>query len=239
MSELLSTATTSAPWQSRTAALLGDEALGRLAASRVILLGCGGVGGWAAEALVRTGVGHLTLVDKDTVELSNINRQLVATRASLGRSKVEALRERLLAINPEADIQTRHSTFCAANAEEFALGSYHVVIDTIDSVADKALLIRLACQLPHTALVSAMGAARRTDPLQVRVAEFAKVAGCPLARALRNRFRKESLWPARKFRCVWSAEPPREGAEKGSLATVVGCFGMVLAQLAIDELLRE
>lgn len=238
MNEQLTVATDSS-WQSRTAALLGTAALDRLSAARVILLGCGGVGGWAAEALIRTGVGHLTLVDKDVVEPSNLNRQLVATRLSLGRPKVEALRERLLAINPDADILTRHDTFCAANADTFALESYHVVIDAIDSVADKALLIRLTCQLPHTALVSAMGAARRTDPLQVRVAEFAKVAGCPLARALRNRFRKEGQWPARKFRCVWSAEPPREGAEKGSLATVVGTFGMVLAQLAIDELLSE
>lgn len=225
-------------WQSRTAALLGSDALQRLREAHVLLFGCGGVGGWAAEALIRTGVGHLALVDKDIVEASNLNRQLVATTNSLGHPKVEALRERLLCINPQAEILTFHAPFTASTAADFPIAESRILLDAIDSVPDKATLILRSCQTPGTTLISAMGAARRTDPLQVRVSDFAKVQGCPLARALRTRFKKDGNWPTRKFLCVWSAEQPSPNAEKGSLAPVVGTFGMVLASLAINEIIK-
>lgn len=225
-------------WQSRTAALLGSDALQRLHEAHVLLFGCGGVGSWAAEALVRTGVGHLALVDKDVVEASNLNRQLVATVDTIGHPKVEALKARLLRINPQADIRTFHAPFSASTATDFPIAASEVVLDAIDSVPDKALLILLSCQTPGTTLFSAMGAARRTDPLQVRVSDFTKVQGCPLARALRTRFKKEGHWPTRKFQCVWSAEQPSPNAEKGSIAPVVGTFGMLLASLAIKEIIK-
>lgn len=225
-------------WQSRTAALLGSDALQRLHEAHVLLFGCGGVGGWAAEALIRTGVGHLALVDKDVVEASNLNRQLAATTESIGCPKVEALKKRLLHINPQAEIRTFHAPFTADTAADFPIADSRIVLDAIDSVPDKASLILRSCQAPDTTLFSAMGAARRTDPLQVRVSDFAKVQGCPLARALRTRFKKDGNWPARKFLCVWSAEPPSPSAEKGSIAPVVGTFGMVLASLAIKEIIK-
>lgn len=226
-------------WNSRTLPLLGTRGLEALAKARVILFGCGGVGGWAAEVLIRTGVRNLTLVDKDVVEKSNFNRQLVATVSSLGLPKVEALKERLLNINPEAQIQTLYKAYTASTAEDFALAENHVVLDAIDSVADKALLIKSCGEIPSITLFSAMGAARRLDPLRVCVTEFSKVKGCPLARALRTRFKKEDTWPTRKFLCVWSTEAPALNSEKGSIAPVVGTFGMALASLAINEIIKR
>jgi len=226
-------------WQSRTETLLGSEALHRLHEARVMLFGCGGVGGWAAEALIRTGVGHLSLVDKDIVEASNLNRQLAATIGSVGSPKVDALKARLLCINPQADIDVFHAPFTADTAADFPIADSLIVLDAIDSVPDKATLIRLSCQIPDITLFSAMGAARRTDPLQVRVSDFAKVQGCPLARALRTRFKKDGNWPAHKFQCVWSMEQPSPNVGKGSLTPVVGTFGMVLASLAIKEIIKK
>lgn len=226
-------------WNSRTLPLIGTEGLDALAKARVILFGCGGVGGWTAEVLIRSGVRNLTLVDKDVVEPSNFNRQLVATIPFLEKPKVDALKERLLSINPEAKIQTLYKAFTASTAEDFALEEHHVVLDAIDSVADKALLIRRCSEIPSVTLFSAMGAARRLDPLQVCVTEFSKVKGCPLARALRTRFKKENTWPTRKFLCVWSTETPVLNSEKGSLAPVVGTFGMALASLAINEIIKR
>jgi len=226
-------------WNSRTLPLLGKEGLETLVKARVILFGCGGVGGWAAEALVRSGVSNLTLVDKDLVDESNFNRQLAAIISALGKPKVEALRERLLSINPNANIQTQYKAYTASTAADFAIEGYHVVLDAIDSVADKSLLIRSCCLIPSVTLFSAMGAARRLDPMQVSVSEFSKVKGCPLARALRMRFKKEGAWPVRKFVCVWSTEEPVLNSEKGSIAPVVGTFGMVLASLAIKEIIKR
>ena len=135
---------------SRTALLMGDQAMQRLAAARVLLFGTGGVGSWCAEALIRSGVGHLTMVDPDEVDVSNINRQLPATAATVGRPKVEVLRERLLSINPAADITARQERFTAESAASFHLEAFDYVIDAIDSMADKMELILLCTQKPLT-----------------------------------------------------------------------------------------
>ena len=220
----------------RAEQLLGTDAMKRIGAQRVIIFGVGGVGSWCAEALVRTGVQHLTLVDFDRVDVTNINRQLMATHQTVGQVKVEALRERLLTINPEAEIIALCKLFDEESAPSFALDSYDFIIDAIDSLKDKALLIELACQT-KAKFFSSMGAALKLDPTRVQVAEFWKVKGDPLARALRNRFKKQQRFPKRKFKCVFSDEPAQQvGEVKGSLVQITAVFGMTLASLVIQEI---
>ena len=223
----------------RTISLIGEAAFERLQQTKVILFGVGGVGGWCAEALVRTGIQHLTIVDFDHVADTNINRQVVATAANIGLPKVEQMRERLLSICPEADIVAINQRYTADTAAAFDLSQYDVIIDAIDSVDDKILLIHNATATEAT-LFSSMGAGRKLDPQQVRVAEFWKVEGCPLARALRTKMKKSGLLPLHKFQCVYSAEKSlsAEGGRPsptGSLAPVVGAFGFTLASLAINS----
>lgn len=189
----------------RSRLLLGDEAMDRLAAARVIIFGVGGVGSWCAESLVRSGIVNLTIVDSDRVCITNINRQLMATTATIGQVKVDALKKHLLLINPAAKIDARQQIFSADTAGDFELDSYDFVIDCIDSLRDKALLIELATR-SRARFLSSMGAALKVDPTRVKVAEFWKVTGCPLARALRQRFKRKKQFPARKFLCVYSDE---------------------------------
>ena len=176
-----------------------------MARTRVIIFGIGGVGSWCAEALVRTGVQHLTIVDFDRVDVTNVNRQLMATSKTIGEVKVEALRKRLLTINPEAEITVIAETFSAESASQFSLEEYDYIIDAIDSLKDKAALILLACQT-KAKFFSSMGAALKLDPTRIQITEFWKVKGDPLARALRNKFKKEKVFPKRKFQCVYSDE---------------------------------
>ena len=190
---------------SRTSLLLGNEALQRLQQSRVIVFGVGGVGSWCAESLVRSGVGHLTIVDSDCVDVSNINRQIMATVPNIGRPKVEALRERLLQINPHLQIEALRMVYDHTTAPTFHLEDYDAIVDAIDSLAEKADLIRHACRT-KACFVSSMGTARKMDPTRLQRAEFWKVKGCPLARALRERFKREKDMPRRKFLCVFSDE---------------------------------
>lgn len=197
----------------RSQLLLGSSAMQRLYSTRVIILGVGGVGSWCAESLLRCGVHSMTLVDSDCVCSSNCNRQLMATTRTIGQPKVEALRNRLLQINPDAEITVFSKAYCVETAHEFCLGSYDYVIDAIDSLAEKALLIRQVTALTHgqkrPRLFSSMGAALRVDPTKVAVDEFWKVQGDALARSLRTKFRKEKQFPQSKFLCVYSRESPR------------------------------
>lgn len=224
----------------RAALLLGNEAMERLARKRVIIFGIGGVGSWCAECLVRTGIGQLTIVDFDCVDVTNVNRQLMATTETVGQVKVEALRQRLLAINPEAEITALQKTFTEETAREFGLDTYDYIIDAIDSLKDKARLIELAC-LTKARLYSSMGAALKLDPTRIQVAEFWKVKGDPLARALRNRFKKEQRMPKRKFKCVFSDElvRPQGGEGKGSLMHITASFGLTLAGLVIQDAINR
>lgn len=189
----------------RAQLLLGSDAMERLGNIRVIIFGVGGVGSWCAESLVRSGISHLTIVDSDRVCITNINRQLMATVKTVGQVKVEALKERLLTINPMAEIDARQQIFSEETADSFCLESYDYIIDAIDSLKDKRLLIEMACQT-KAVFFSSMGAALKMDPTRIKVAEFWKVEGCPLARALRQRFKRLKRKPARKFLCVYSDE---------------------------------
>lgn len=189
----------------RSELLVGEDVMERIAQKRVIIFGVGGVGSWCAETLVRSGIRQLTIVDSDRVCITNINRQLMATTKTVGQVKVEALKERLLTINPRAEITALQKIFTQETAEEFALGGYDYIIDAIDSLKDKALLILMACRT-EAKLFSSMGAALKMDPTRIKVTEFWKVQGDPLARALRNRFKRDKQFPKRKFQCVYSDE---------------------------------
>ena len=189
----------------RSRLLMGDAPLQRLHDIRVILLGVGGVGSWCAESLVRSGVKHLTIVDSDRVNISNVNRQLMATTQTVGQVKVEVLKERLLSINPEAEITAIQDIYNAENSESFRLNEYDVIIDAIDSLAEKAHLL-LTASRTDALLYSSMGAALKMDPTRIQVAEFMKVRGCPLGRALRKKMKHQKVRPAKKFLCVYSDE---------------------------------
>ena len=189
----------------RTELLIGESGLARVATVRVILFGVGGVGSWCAESLIRSGIRRLTIVDSDRVCITNVNRQLMATTQTVGQVKVEALKERLLAINPSAEITAHQQIFTEETAESFHIDEYDYIIDAIDSLKDKALLILLATQT-KARFFSSMGAALKLDPTKIKTAEFWKVQGDPLARALRNRFKRDKQFPKHKFQCVYSDE---------------------------------
>lgn len=218
----------------RTIQALGQESFEKLQKAHVIIFGVGGVGGWCAEALIRTGLMHLTIVDFDVINPSNINRQVVATKENIGQLKVYELRKRLLQINPEADIIVQGIRYGYATDTQFDFNQYDYIIDAIDSVTDKVLLLNRATESTAT-VFSSMGAGRKIDTNAIRVSEFRKVEGCPLARALRTKMKQESCFPNKKFLCVWS---PELSAERGTIAPIVGVFGMTLADLVIKDILN-
>ena len=237
---------------SRTTLLIGDEAMQRIAETRVILFGVGGVGSWCAESLIRSGIRHLTIVDADTVQITNINRQLPATTQTLGQPKVDVLKSRLSAINPDAHITAIQRIYDAESADSFDLSSYHFILDAIDSLENKAHLIYTATQTQAT-FFSSMGAALKMNPAKIQVAEFWKVHGCPLAAALRRKLKKGRL-PAKKFLCVFSDErlenkgtlligtksssllESRKACINGTLVHITAIFGFTLSSLVINVL---
>lgn len=226
-------------WLSRSELLLGAEKLQVLYDARIIIFGVGGVGSWCAESLVRTGAANLTLVDFDRVVPSNINRQMMATARTIGELKVVAIKDRLLQINPQGNFIAVDKPFNEDTADDFHLENYDFIIDCIDSVKDKALLIEMATRTRAT-LLSSMGAARKLNPAFIKTGEFRNVKGCALARALRNRFKKNNRYPARKFQCVYSDEQwSGDSKSKGSLMHITAIFGLTLTSLLIKKLLRE
>lgn len=185
--------------------LVGEHVMQKTAEARVIIFGVGGVGSWCVESLVRSGIRHLTIVDSDRVCITNVNRQLMATTKTIGKVKVDVLKERLLEINPTAEIRALQKIYSEETAADFHIEEYDYIIDAIDSLKDKAHLILEACKT-KAVLISSMGAALKMDVTKIGVAEFWKVKGCPLARALRGKFRKMKVRPAHKFKCVYSEE---------------------------------
>ena len=227
---------------SRSTALLGTESMTQLQSVRVILFGIGGVGSWCAEALIRTGLTHLTIVDGDIVQPSNLNRQLPATQATIGIPKVEALKERLLSINPEADIETIYAYYGENGLSKdglvhFDLSSYRYIIDAIDDVQAKTDLILYASRVRGCKIFSSMGAALRFDPTAVTTGELMSIKGDALAKAVRTRMKKLDRYPNKKIRCVYSTEQAQRCETRGSLMQVTAVFGCTLASLIIRDLL--
>lgn len=245
----------------RTEILLGSDALKRIKEKKVIIFGVGGVGSWCAEALIRSGIEHLTIVDFDEVCETNINRQLMATTATIGEKKVEALKKRLIEINPNAEVNTIQAIYSKENYNEFKIQNYDYCIDAIDSLDNKIHLMQTACKT-STALFSSMGAALKMDPTKVRVAEFWKVKGCPMAASLRRKIKKSQPFE-KKFLCVYSEELiknkqtdvaqsirgtsidstgladetlAKKGQANGTVVFVTATFGLTLASLVIQDI---
>lgn len=238
----------------RTELLLGSETMREIASKSVILFGVGGVGSWCAEGLIRSGITQLTIVDSDKVAVANINRQLPATTKTVGMLKVEVLRNRLIEINPNAQITSIPHIYCPESAESFQLGKYDYVIDAIDSLSNK---LDLLCRASATNAVvfSSMGAGLRLDPQKIRVAEFKKVRGCKLAYALRQKLKKgETL--KKPILCVYSEEINKNNGEdalanadenssfrkariNGTMVQVTAVFGFTLSGLVIQDIVNK
>lgn len=232
---------------SRETLLVGAEVMTAIAAKKVIIFGVGGVGSWCAESLVRSGIQHLTIVDSDVVCITNVNRQLMATTKTIGRAKVDVLKDRLLDINPLAQINAIQGVYSEETSATFNLSSYDCIIDAIDSLKDKENLI-LEATKTDSILYSSMGAALKMDATKIQVAEFWKVKGCPLAAALRRKFRHSKNFPSKKFKCVFSEELlqnkdtlplPMNDSQKrsnGTVAHATAIFGFMLAGMLIQDI---
>lgn len=235
-------------WSERTALLLGEEKLRMLRDARVLVVGLGGVGAYAAEMIARAGVGRMTIADADTVSPSNINRQLIALHSTVGRSKTELMAERLLDINP--DLELRAVDRFIKDEETYTLldsARFDYVVDAIDTLSPKLALIKGALDrgIP---LVSSMGAGAKTDPTRMEIADISKTHHCPLAHMLRKRLHKLGIRSG--FRAVFSPEPVREGAvvlceeqnkksNMGTISYIPALFGIGCASVVIRGLIKE
>lgn len=231
-------------WLSRTERLIGEDAVNKLKNKHVAVFGVGGVGGYACEALVRSGIGSFDLIDKDTVAESNINRQIIATRDTIGRSKTEVMKERMLSINPDVKVEIHDCFFLPENADEFDFTKYDYVIDAIDTITAKIELI-LRCKEAGTPIISAMGAGNKLDPARFKVADIYKTDVCPLAKVMRRELKKRGV---KKLKVVYSDElsikpaindEEDNGIRKstpGSISFVPGVAGLIIGGEVIKDL---
>ena len=229
----------------RTAMLLGEEAVTRLQKARVAVFGIGGVGGYTVEALARSGIGQLDLIDSDTVSVSNINRQILATHSAVGMPKVEAAKARVLDINPECVVRTHQVFYTPETADQFDFRNYDYIVDAIDTVTGKLALVQRAVEA-GTPIVSCMGTGNKLDASAFEVADISKTSMCPLARIMRKELSKRGI---KHLKVVYSKEEalsPTGWEEEaaalgkrqipGSVAFVPGAAGLILAGEVIKEI---
>ena len=221
----------------RTASLFGEDTMRRFFAARVAVFGVGGVGGYVCEALARSGIGALDLIDNDEVHESNLNRQIVALRSTLGQDKVDVMRARILDINPQAQVTVHKTFFLPENADDFDFSAYDYVVDCVDTVAAKVELA-VRCSEVGTPLISAMGAGNKLYPERFEVADIFDTSVCPLARAMRAQLRKRGV---KKLKVVYSKEEPitPQGVEErvpGSTAFTPSTAGLILAGAVLRDL---
>ena len=205
---------------SRTELLLGKEAMDKLQNSRVAVFGIGGVGGYVCEALVRSGVYHFDLIDDDQVCLTNLNRQIIATRKTVGQYKVDVMRERILEINPDADVSVHKCFFLPENADEFPFEEYDYVVDAVDTVTAKIELVMKA-QEKGVPIISSMGAGNKLDPSAFKVADIYKTRVDPLARVMRREMKKRGV---KKLKVVYSEEDPKRPIEDMAVSCRNNCI---------------
>ncbi|MCM1111965.1 MAG: tRNA threonylcarbamoyladenosine dehydratase [Muribaculum sp.] len=223
---------------SRTQRLIGGEAMERLRDATVAVFGVGGVGGYVAEALARSGVGGFDLIDNDTVAMSNLNRQIIATEQTVGRYKTEVMRERILSVNPEARVETHCCFYLPETAGAFDFTRYSYVVDAVDTVAAKIDIV-LRAQAAGVPVISSMGAGNKLDPTRFRVADLYETSVCPLARVMRRELRKRGV---ERLKVVYSTEEPvrPEGQEEarvpGSIAFVPSVAGLIAAGEVVKDL---
>lgn len=229
---------------SRTARVFGESAIQTLSASRVAIFGLGGVGGYVAEALVRSGVGGFDLIDHDKVDITNLNRQIIATHKTIGRKKTEVMKERMLSINPDADIIIHSCFFLPEKAESFDFTKYDYIIDAVDTVTAKIELI-LRAQSAGVPIISSMGTGNKINPAMLEVADIYKTSVCPLARVMRRELKKRGV---EKLKVVYSKEEPvkmcttetlsERKAIPGSTAFVPGAAGLLIASEVVRDLIE-
>ena len=205
---------------SRTELLLGKDAMERLTNAKVAVFGIGGVGGYVCEALVRSGIGSFDLIDDDKVCLTNLNRQIIATRKTVGQYKVDVMKQRMLDINPEVQVETHKCFFLPENAEEFPFQEYDYVIDAVDTVTAKLEII-LQAKKYNVPVISCMGAGNKLDASQFRVADIYKTKMCPLAKVMRRELKKRGV---RKLKVVYSEEKPIRPMEDMSISCRNHCI---------------
>lgn len=230
---------------SRAEMILGKDSTEKLAKSKVILFGLGGVGSYTAEALARAGIGEITLVDSDCVSFSNLNRQLCALRSTVGKPKVEVVRDRLLDINPGCKINILQKFCLPENIDEFNLQRYDYIADAIDTVSAKIAIAQKA-QDYSVSVISCMGTGNKLDPTLFTVSDISKTSGCPLCRVMRRELKKREI---KKLNVVWSPEEPvkpvqtdEECAKRpipGSLSFVPGTAGLIMAGKIIKDLVNK
>lgn len=228
---------------SRTALLLGNEGIEKLKKARVAVFGIGGVGGYVAEALARSGVGALDLIDKDTVSLSNINRQIIALHSTLGRLKTEVMAERIQDINPEIKVQRHDIFYLPETAAQFDFSKYDYIVDAIDTVSGKIALVE-AANGAGVPIISSMGAGNKLNSTAFEVADISKTSVCPLARVMRRELKKRGI---ERLKVVYSKEEPippttideeTGKAVAGSVAFVPSVVGLILAGEVIKDLIK-
>lgn len=224
---------------SRTELLLGQEAMDRLRRSRVAVFGIGGVGGHVVEALARAGIGRLDLIDHDKVSISNINRQIIATLDTVGMDKVDVMKERILSINPEAQVETHQCFYLPENADTFDLSQYAYVVDAIDTVTAKIELI-LRAKKAGVPIISCMGTGNKLNPMQLEIADIYQTSVCPLAKVMRRELRKRNV---EKLKVLYSKEEPIKNylsvqgrAVPGSVSFVPSAAGLIIASEVVREI---
>ena len=199
---------------------MGKEAMEKLGHSRVAVFGVGGVGGYVCEALVRSGVGAFDLIDDDKVCLTNLNRQIIATRKTVGKYKAEVMRDRILEINPEADVRIHKCFFLPENADDFPFGEYDYIVDAVDTVTAKIELVMKAKE-KDIPIISSMGAGNKLDGSQFKVADIYKTSGCPLARVMRRELKKRRV---RHLKVVYSKEPAMTPVDEMAISCKTNCI---------------
>ena len=224
---------------SRLEMLIGEEAVERLATKKVIVFGVGGVGGYICESLARSGVGQIDIVDSDTVSVSNINRQIIALHSTVGRDKVEVMKERMLDINPDLVVNTRKTFFTPENSSELDLSKYDYVIDAIDTVKSKIELC-VICDSLGIKLISSMGTGNKLDPTKFKVSDIYKTSVCPLARVMRTELKKRGI---KKLKVVYSEETPvtstvGERRVPASSAFTPSVAGLIIASEVVKDLIK-
>lgn len=224
-------------WRQRTRMLIGADNLEKLKGANIIVLGVGGVGGFCAEALIRAGVGKLTVVDFDVVDITNLNRQIIALRSTLGRSKVSVLSERAKDINPDIQINPVEKKVKKENISEFCLSQFDYIIDAIDDVGAKLLLISEAKRL-GVPVISSMGTGNKKDPSQFRIADIAKTHTCPLAKTMRKELARMGI---AEVKVLFSAEKPEKAEEMPGIASISynpAAAGLLIAAEVLKEIMK-
>lgn len=229
------------PQFERTALLLGEDAITNLSNKRVAIFGIGGVGGYVCEALVRSGIGSFDLIDHDTVSITNLNRQIIADHSTIGRLKVEVMKERMLLINPNVNVKTYDCFFLPENEASFPFTEYDYVVDAVDTVTAKIALIEM-CEKHDIPIISAMGAGNKLEASAFKVSDIYKTQMCPLAKVMRSELKKRGI---KKLKVVYSEEQPKKSNKKdditgkpipGSIAFVPSVSGLIIAGEVVKDL---